>query len=103
MPSPIPIEIKLIQKQRLLEIIFDNNKQAKMSCLFLRQNSPSAEMRKKKPDVISEHVNIVAIEPVGHYAVKLIFDDGHQTGIFSFDYLYQLCQDNNLFFEANKS
>ncbi|CAM4412521.1 MAG: hypothetical protein LEGION0398_MBIBDBAK_00312 [Legionellaceae bacterium] len=88
-----PLEIKLLQKKRKLLIIFDNGQHYEFSCEYLRVFSPSAEVqghghRKWVKD--KSHVNIIAIEPVGQYAVKLIFDDGHQTGIYSWDYLYQL-------------
>ena len=69
-----------------------------LSCEFLRVYSPSAEVRGhgKGQEVLQlgkENVNITAIEPVGNYAVKLVFSDGHDTGLYSWDYLYDLGKD----------
>jgi DUF971 family protein len=95
MKKPLPIEIKLLQKSRLIEIIFDDGKHFSLPCEYLRVYSPSAEVRGHsfgdgKIEIGKENVNIVGIDPVGQYAVKLIFDDGHDTGIYSFDWLYEL-------------
>ncbi len=85
-------EIKLLQKLRTLTVLFDNNQQFDFSCAYLRIFSPSAEAKKHKTTSLKEKedVNIVAIEPVGNYAIKLIFDDGHDSGIFSWQTLYEL-------------
>ncbi|HQS37691.1 MAG: 1-(5-phosphoribosyl)-5-((5-phosphoribosylamino)methylideneamino)imidazole-4-carboxamide isomerase [Methylotenera sp. 24-45-7] len=96
--TPRPIDIKLHQASRLLEIKFDNNTECKLSCEFLRVYSPSAEVKGHGPgqevlQLDKEEVNILAIEPVGNYAVKLIFSDGHDTGLYSWDYLYDLARD----------
>lgn len=93
--SPRPIDIRLHQFSRLLEIKFDNNTECKLSCEFLRVYSPSAEVKGHGPgqevlQVGKEDVNIIGIEPVGNYAIKLIFSDGHDTGLYSWDYLYDL-------------
>jgi len=93
--SPRPIDIKLHQASRLLEIKFDNNTECMLSCEFLRVNSPSAEVKGHGPgqevlQIGKEDVNITAIEPVGNYAVRLVFSDGHNTGLYSWDYLYEL-------------
>ena len=90
-----PIDIKLHQKSRLLEIVFDDNTECMLSCEFLRVYSPSAEVRghgvgQEVLQVGKEDVNILAIEPVGNYAVRLIFSDGHDTGLYSWDYLHEL-------------
>ena len=95
--SPRPSNIKLHQKSRLLEIAFDDNTECMLSCEFLRVYSPSAEVRghgvgQEVLQVGKENVNILAIEPVGHYAIKLIFSDGHDTGLYSWDYLYDLAR-----------
>ena len=94
--KPIPVDIKLLQKSRLLEIEFSNGQKFSLSCEYLRLNSPSAEMREYKMnnDVTAlnkKEVNIIGIDPVGQYGLKFIFDDGHQTGIYSFDRLYDMC------------
>jgi len=93
--SPRPTDIRLHQKSRLLEITFDDNTTCMLSCEFLRVYSPSAEVRGHGPgqetlQVGKEDVNITAISPVGNYAVKLTFSDGHDTGLYSWDYLYDL-------------
>lgn len=93
--SPRPTEIKLHQKSRELEIAFDDQRQFRLSCEFLRVHSPSAEVRGHGPgqevlQVGKKNVEITAIEPVGTYAVKLVFSDGHDTGIYSWDYFYDL-------------
>ncbi len=93
--TPRPIEIKLHQKSRVLEISFDDGKSYSLSCEYLRVYSPSAEVRGHGPgqEVLQEgkkDVEIAAIEPVGNYAVKLVFSDGHDTGLYSWDYLYSL-------------
>ena len=96
--SPRPIDIRLHKTSRLLEIKFDNNMECKLSCEFLRVYSPSAEVRGHGPgqevlQLDKENVNIIAIEPVGNYAIKLTFSDGHDTGLYSWDYLYALGRD----------
>ncbi len=93
--SPRPTEIKLHQKSRELEIAFDDQRQFRLSCEYLRVYSPSAEVRGHGPgqevlQVGKKNVDITAIEPVGTYAVKLVFSDGHDTGIYSWDYFYEL-------------
>lgn len=93
--SPRPIDIRLHQTTKLLEIKFDNNMECMLSCEFLRVYSPSAEVRghgagQEVLQFGKEEVNIAGIEPVGNYAVKLTFTDGHNTGLYSWDYLYDL-------------
>ena len=95
--TPRPIDIRLHQASKLLEIKFDNNTECMLSCEFLRVHSPSAEVRghgagQETLQLGKELVNITAIEPIGNYAVKLVFDDGHDTGLYSWDYLYYLGQ-----------
>lgn len=88
-PDPIPTEIILHKKSRTLEVLFDTNERFVYSCEYLRVNSTSADNREKNL-VGKENVNILAIEPVGNYAIKPIFSDGHATGIFSWKTLYEL-------------
>jgi DUF971 family protein len=95
--SPRPTDIRLHQSSRLLEISFDDGNSAMLSCEFLRVYSPSAEVRGHGPgqEVLQtgkENVNITGIEPIGNYAIKLIFSDGHDTGLYSWDYLYDLAR-----------
>jgi DUF971 family protein len=92
---PRPTEIKLHQKSRLVEIVFDDGKHFNLSCEYLRVFSPSAEVRGHGPgqevlQVGKRDVEITAVEPVGAYAVQFVFSDGHDTGIYSWDYLYEL-------------
>jgi len=90
-----PTEIKLHQTSRILEVAFEDGSRSQLPCEYLRVFSPSAEVRGHGPGTGTlvtgkEQVNITAIEPVGHYAVKLVFDDGHATGLYSWDVLYDL-------------
>ena len=93
--SPRPTGITLHQKSRLLEISFDDGARFQLPCEYLRVYSPSAEVRGHGPgqEVLQtgkENVNISAIEPVGSYAVRLCFDDGHDSGLYSWKLLYEL-------------
>jgi len=93
--APRPTEIKLHQKSRVLEIAFDDGKLFRLECELLRVYSPSAEVRGHGPgqEVLQpgkKDVEIAAVEPVGNYAVRLVFSDGHDTGLYSWDYLYGL-------------
>ncbi|HVY08361.1 MAG TPA: DUF971 domain-containing protein [Burkholderiales bacterium] len=93
--TPRPTEITLHRKSRALEIGFDDGKTFRLSCEYLRVYSPSAEVRGHGPgqEVLQagkKDVEITAVEPVGNYAVKLVFSDGHDTGLYSWDYLYEL-------------
>jgi DUF971 family protein len=88
-----PTEIKLHQKSRVLEITYHDGKTFSLPCEFLRVHSPSAEVRGHGPgqevlQVGKQDVAISRIEPVGTYAVQLCFSDGHDTGIYSWDLLY---------------
>ena len=92
---PIPTEINLHQKSRILEIAFDDGQRFQLPCEYLRVYSPSAEVRGHGPgqetlQTKKERVNIEQIDPVGNYAVTLHFDDGHSTGIYSWETLYDL-------------
>ncbi len=91
--TPAPTEIKLHQKSQRLEIAFADGRTFSLPAEFLRVYSPSAEVRGHGPgqEVLQagkKNVQIVAIEPVGQYAVQLKFSDGHDTGIYSWDLLY---------------
>lgn len=90
---PSPTEIKLHQKSHILEISFANGKTFQLPCEFLRVYSPSAEVRGHGPgqevlQVGKKNVEIKKIEPVGTYAIQFTFSDGHDTGIYSWDLLY---------------
>ena len=95
MPTPIPTEIKLHQVSRKLEIAFNDGARFELPYEFLRVYSPSAEVRGHGPgqEVLQlgkKNIGIKSVEPVGSYAVTLTFSDGHDTGIYSWDYLYEL-------------
>ncbi|MBK7541784.1 MAG: DUF971 domain-containing protein [Candidatus Competibacteraceae bacterium] len=90
-----PTEIKLHQASRVLEVAFEDGTRFELPCEYLRVFSPSAEVRGHGPGTATlvtgkEKVNINAIEPVGHYAVKLVFDDGHASGLYSWNVLHEL-------------
>ena len=93
--TPRPTDINLHQKSRVLEISFEDGNTFSLPCEFLRVYSPSAEVRGHGPgqevlQVGKEDVNIEKIEPVGNYAIQLHFDDGHSTGIYSWETLYTM-------------
>ena len=99
-----PTEIKLHQTSRVLEVAFEDGARFELPCEYLRVFSPSAEVRGHGPGTETlvtgkEQVNITAIEPVGHYAVRLIFDDGHSTGLYSWNILYDLGQDREIYWQ----
>ena len=89
-----PSDIRLHQTSRVLEVVFDDNT-FMLPCEYLRVYSPSAEVQghgvgQEVLQTHKEEVNIVAIEPVGQYAVRLIFSDSHNSGLYSWDMLYEL-------------
>jgi DUF971 family protein len=93
--TPRPTEIHLHQVSRVLDVTFDDGRSFSLPVEYLRVFSPSAEVRGHGPgqEVLQtgkRDVNISAIEPVGVYAVKFVFSDGHDTGIYSWDYLHEL-------------
>ena len=109
---PTPSEIHLKREQKLLEIAYDDGAAFSLPAEYLRVESPSAEVQGHGPNerrtiAGRRHVGIMTIEPVGNYAVRLVFDDLHDTGIFSWDYLYELGRDHlkrwNAYLEALKA
>jgi DUF971 family protein len=95
MSDVLATEIKLRQRSRLLEVSFSDGARFELPFEFLRVHSPSAEVQGHSPDqrvlvVNKQNVGVRAIEPIGQYAVKLSFDDGHDTGLYTWKYLYQL-------------
>ncbi len=92
---PRPSEIKLHQKSRVLELHFDDGFQCNLPCEYLRVHSPSAEVQghgpgQEKLQIGKESVGIENITPSGNYAIKIAFDDGHDSGIFTWTYLHEL-------------
>lgn len=103
--TPIPTEIKLHQQSRILEVAFNEGSRFNFPCEYLRVFSPSAEVRGHGPgqevlQVGKKNVEIKAIEPVGQYAVVLVFSDGHDSGIYSWDYLYDLGRKQDFYWQA---
>ncbi|QSA96331.1 gamma-butyrobetaine hydroxylase-like domain-containing protein [Methylococcus sp. EFPC2] len=95
MSTPNPTDITLHQATRILEVAFDDGSRFELPCEYLRVYSPSAEVRGHGPDqevlqVGKQDVTITALEPVGHYAIKPTFSDGHDSGIYPFEMLYNL-------------
>ena len=93
--TPIPTEIKLHQTSRAMELSFADGTRFRLPYEFLRVYSPSADVRGHGPgqetlQIGKRDVTIAELEPVGHYAVRPKFSDGHDTGIYSWDYLYDL-------------
>ena len=98
MLNKTPTEVKLRRQSNTLELSYSDGSQLEFSSEFLRVHSPSAEVRGhgKGQEVLQtgkRHVKLKNVEPVGNYAVKLEFDDGHSTGIFSWDYLISIGRD----------
>jgi len=103
--KPRPTKIVLHQQSRMLEVAFDDDRMFNLSCEYLRVFSPSAEVRGHGPgqevlQIGKENVNISAVESVGAYAVKLIFDDGHDSGIYSWETLYELGSQQEAYWQA---
>lgn len=101
---PIPEELCLQQSQRQLVVRFTDGCTFSLPCEYLRVYSPSAAVRghglgQAILESQKANVNIVAIEPVGHYAVKLVFDDGHDSGLYTWDYLYELGEQHRVLWE----
>lgn len=95
MNTPAVEAITLHQQSRVLEVAFASGEVFRLPCEYLRVNSPSAEVQGHGPSqrvlvAGKREVNLVGIDPVGHYGVLLRFDDGHDTGIYSWGTLYQL-------------
>ena len=93
--TPRPTQIRLKKAEKRLHITFDDGREFALPAELLRVESPSAEVQghgldQKKIIAGRRHVNIMEIEPVGNYAIRLIFDDLHDTGIYSWSYLYEL-------------
>ena len=93
MNTPIPSKIKLHKASRILELRYADGRGFELPAEFLRVHSPSAEVQGHGRPVLQtgkQNVALVGVEPAGNYALKLIFDDGHDSGLYSWDYLYQL-------------
>ena len=100
-----PVELRLKQADKCLEIDFDDGRNFSLPAELLRVESPSAEVKghgpgEKKLIVGRRDVGIMSLEPVGNYAVRIIFDDLHDTGIFSWRYLYELGEHQDRLWQA---
>lgn len=99
--TPIPTEINLHSKSRLLAIEFSDGQRFDLPCEYLRVHSPAAEVQARSvPETGKEQVNIDRIEPQGTYAVRIVFDDGHDTGIYSWETLYDLGTNKDEYWQA---
>ncbi len=97
--APTPAEIRVRRASRTLEVDFDDGLHAVLAAEYLRVESPSAEVQGHGPNerrIVAGKamVGIAAVEPIGHYAVRIRFDDGHDSGIFTWAYLYQLAREH---------
>lgn len=95
--APWPTELRVFKEEGRLEVDFSDGHKAELSAEYLRVESPSAEVQGHGPSqkkIVSgrRHVKIAAVEPVGHYAIRIVFDDKHDTGIFSWAYLRELSE-----------
>ena len=96
--GPRPTEIRVRRAEKTLNIAFDDGTSCALSAEFLRVESPSAEVQGHGPGQKTlvagrRHVGIAAVEPVGNYAIRIVFDDLHDTGIYSWRYLRRLCRE----------
>ncbi len=102
---PTPVEIRLKRAEKCLEVDFDDGATFVLPAEYLRVESPSAEVQghtaaEKRTVAGRRHVGIMALEPVGRYAVRILFDDLHDTGIYSWDVLYRLGQQQSQLWPA---
>jgi len=93
--APWPVELRLKKAEKRLDIEFDDGMRFSLPAEYLRVESPSAEVQGHGPSqkkIVSgrRHVKIAAVEPVGHYAIRIVFDDRHDSGIYSWSYLREL-------------
>ena len=105
MADPVPLEIRIRRASRTLELDFDDGLHAVLPAEFLRVESPSAEVQGHGPgqkQVVAgkQDVNLVQVEPIGHYAVRIVFTDGHATGIYTWPYLHQLALEQDARWQA---
>ena len=91
-----PTDIAVTEKGRILEVVFDDGETIRLTAERLRVESPSAEVQGHSPSAEGrsctgkENVAIVGVEPIGNYAIRIVFDDGHDTGLYTWDYLRKL-------------
>lgn len=94
MAAPQPLQLTLKKAPRVLEVAFDDGQVYQLSFEYLRVHSPSAEVKGHGGPMVlvlgKENVGVLRVEPVGQYAVRLVFDDGHDSGLYTWKYLYEL-------------
>ncbi len=100
-----PTELRLVQAEKRIEIEFDDGTHFSLPAEYLRVESPSAEVQGHSPSQKQtvhgrRHVGIIKLEPVGNYAVRILFDDLHDSGIYSWQYLYELGAEQELRWQA---
>ena len=103
--TPLPQDIVVHQQSKVLELVYEDGRSYQLPFEFLRVWSPSAEVRGHGPGQETlqsgkRDIGIINIEQVGHYAVKPTFSDGHDTGIFTWDYLYELCLNKDVMWQT---
>ena len=96
-PAVKPSELKLRRRSRVIEVRYPDGRVDQLSFEYLRTHSPSAEVQGHGPgqdvlQIAKENVQVIGIEPVGQYAVRLTFDDGHDTGLYTWKYLRELAE-----------
>jgi DUF971 family protein len=102
--TPKPVEISLHQKSRVMNIAFEDGENFALSYEYLRVHSPSAEVQGHGPgqgtlQLAKENVTITGVEPIGSYAIQPTFDDGHDTGIYSWETLYDLGKNHDRYWQ----
>jgi DUF971 family protein len=102
--TPWPTELRLRKDRKALAVTFDSGESFELAAEYLRVRSPSAEVQGHSPSerrIVSgkQDVQILEVNPVGNYAVRLVFDDTHSTGIFSWDYLFELGQNREQYWQ----
>lgn len=103
--APLPTELRLDRATRMLHLSYPDGTSYALGCEYLRVHSPSAEVRghgagQEVLQVGKEQVGIRAIEPIGNYAVRLVFDDGHDSGLYSWDLLHDLAANQDRYWRA---
>ena len=103
--GPVPVEIRVRRASRRLEVDFAGGQRFSYPAEYLRVESPSAEVQGHAPAeritvAGKQNVGIRAVEPIGHYAIRILFDDGHATGIYTWAYLYELGRDHGARWES---
>lgn len=103
--TPHPKELRFRREERLLHIVFDTDETVSIPFELLRVESPSAEVKghgtDQPPPVLNKaNVSVTAAEPVGHYAVRIVFDDGHDSGLFTWARLLDLGKNKSVYMES---